>query len=231
MGDEEDGLALGGQISHDLHQLVDLLRSQHGGGFIEDQHIIFPVEHLQDLGTLLHTHGDILYQCVGVNMQAVFLAQLQHLLPRLLLLQEAQLTHRLHAHDDIVQYGEAFHQLEVLVHHADAQVVGIVGVADAHLLPVHADLALFRLIQAEQHAHQGRLAGTVFTQQGVDLALFKLQGDVIIGDDTGEALGNVQHFYYIVFHFSANLLISGAGISDSVGRPGKALSRSGDCTQ
>ena len=70
----------------------------------------------------------------------------------------------LHAHDDIVQHGEALHQLEVLVDHADAQRVGIVGVLDADLHAVLPDGALLRLIQAEQDAHQRGLAGAVFAQ-------------------------------------------------------------------
>ena len=37
---------------------------------------------------------------------------------------------RLHAHDDVVQHRKAVHQLEVLVHHADPQVIGVIGVLD-----------------------------------------------------------------------------------------------------
>ena len=38
---------------------------------------------------------------------------------------------RLHAEDDVVQHREALDQLEVLVHHADAEGVGVVRVFDA----------------------------------------------------------------------------------------------------
>ena len=86
-------------------------------------------------------------------MQPVALGQGLDLLPGLLLLQEAEFV-RLHAHDDIVQYGEALHQLEVLMHHADAQGGGVVGVGDGDNLAILLDGALLRLVQAEQHAHQ-----------------------------------------------------------------------------
>ena len=193
VGDEKDGLALGRQILHDLHQLVDLLRRQHGGRLVEDQDLVIAVEHLQDLGTLLHTHGDVLDQGVGVDLQAVLFAEGQHLLPGLLLLQESVLC-GLHAHDDVVQHGEAFHQLEVLVHHADAQRVCIVGILDGYLHAVLFDNALLGLIQTEQHAHQRGLARAVFAQQGVDLTLLQLKRDVVIGDDTREPFRDVQHF-------------------------------------
>ena len=193
MRDEENGLALGCQIPHDLHQFVDLLRGQHGGGFVEDQDLVVPVEHLQNLGALLHTHGDILDQCVGIHVQTILLAEGQHLFAGVLLLQKA-VFRRLGAHDDVVQHREAFHQLEVLVHHADAQGVGVVGILDGHHLTVLFDDALLRLVQAEQNTHQRGFARAVFAQQGVDLALFQLQGDVVVGDNTGEPFGDVQHF-------------------------------------
>ena len=101
VGDEQDGFALCRQVLHDLHQLVDLLRRQHSGGLVEDQDLIVPVEHLQDLRALLHAHGDILHQCVRVHLQAVLLRQGQDLLPGLLLLQEAVLA-GFHAQDDVV---------------------------------------------------------------------------------------------------------------------------------
>ena len=38
------------------------------------------------------------------------------------------------------------------------------------------------------------LPGAVFTQQRVNLALAQLQGDVVVGDNAGKPLGNVEHF-------------------------------------
>ena len=60
--------------------------------------------------------------------------------------------------------GEVVHQLEVLVHHADAEIVGDVRVVDAHVLAANADAALVRLVEAEEDAHQRRLAGAVFAE-------------------------------------------------------------------
>ena len=93
----------------------------------------------------------------------------------------------------------------MLVHHADAQRVGVVGILDADDLAVFANLALFRLIQTKEHAHQRRFARTVLAQQRVDFALFQLQGDVVIGNDSRKLLGDVQHFND-VFAQNASLL-------------------------
>ena len=201
MGDEEDTLALGGEALHDAHELLDLLGGEDGSGLIEDENLVVPVEHFEDLRALLHPHGDVLDEGVRVHLQSVALGERQDLLPGLLLLQEAHLV-GLHAQDDVVQHREALHQLEVLVDHADSQVVGIVGVFDVHLFAVLADLALLGLVEAEEHAHEGALASAVLPQERVDLALFQLQGDIVIGHDAGETLGDVEHFDRIGFQSS-----------------------------
>ena len=42
----------------------------------------------------------------------------------------------LDAEDDVIQNGEAFDQLEMLVHHADAKRVGVVRVLDLDLFAI-----------------------------------------------------------------------------------------------
>ncbi len=63
---------------------------------------------------------------------------------------------------------------------------------------VLSDSALLRLIQTEQHTHHGGFTGAVFAQQGMDLTLAQLQGDIVICFDAGEFLGDVQHFDDII---------------------------------
>ena len=114
----------------------------------------------------------------------------------------------LYAKDDVIQYRKAFDQLKVLVDHADAQCIGIVGVFDLDDLSVFLDLSLFRLIQTEENAHQGRLAGAVFAKQGVYLAFPQLKCDVIICNDARKPLRDVEHFDCIRCIHGFNLLYS-----------------------
>ena len=130
-------------------------------------------------------------------MQTVLLGKSKHLFARFLLLQDAVLC-RLDAHDNVIEHREAFDQLEVLVHHADAERVGIVRVPDLDHLTVLLDDALLRLVKTEQHAHQRGFACAVLAEQRVDLALFQLQCDIVIGDNTREPFCNVQHFNCIL---------------------------------
>ena len=206
VGDEQDALPLGGQIFHNVHQFLNLLGGEHGGGLVKDQDFVVPIQHFQNLGALLHAHRDILNEGVRVHGQAVFFRQGDNLLPGLVLLQKSALG-GLHPQDDVVQYAEALHQLEVLVDHADAQGVGIVGVVDLHLFSVLADLTLLRLIQPEEHAHQGGLSRAVLPQKGVNLPLFQLERNVVVGDDARKALCDVQHLDHVLGHTLSLLLL------------------------
>ena len=173
VGDEQDALALGLEAAHDVHELVDFLRGQNRRRLVENQNFIVAVEHFQDLDTLLHADGDVADQRVRIDLQTVLFAQGHDLFAGLVLLQKAVLC-VLNTQDDVVEHREALHQLEMLVHHADAQCVGIVRVVDLDLLSVFPYRTLLRLIQTEQHTHQGGFTGAVFAQQGVDLTLAQL---------------------------------------------------------
>ena len=197
VGDKEDALALRRQILHDLHQLVDLLRRQHGGRLVENQYLVVAVEHFQDLHTLLHTHGDVLDKGVGVNLQAVFLAERQYLCAGLLFLDKAHFR-GLRTQNDVVQHREHVHQLEMLMNHANAKRRRYIGVGDLHFFAVLADLAGLRLIQAKEHRHQRGFSRTVFAQKRVDLAALELQRNVVIGLDAGKLLGDVKHLDHIL---------------------------------
>ena len=198
VGDEEDGLSFLCQAAHDVHELIDLLRRQNGSRLIEDQDLIVAVEHLEDLRALLHADGDVLDESIGVDVQAILLRELHDLFPGLIHLQEARLV-RLHAEDDVFKHREALHELEVLMHHANAQCIGIVRIIDLDFHAILLDNALFRLIQAEQDAHQRGLACAVFAEERMDLAMAKLERDVVVCNDTGEPLGDIQHFDCILF--------------------------------
>ena len=148
MGDKDDRLALALEVLHDDHQFVDLLRRQDSRRLVEDQDFVVTVEHFQNFGTLLHADGDVLDESIGVDVQAIPLRELHDLFPGLILLQEARLV-RLHAEDDVFKHRETLHELKVLMHHANAQCIGIVRIIDLDFHAILLDNALFRLIQAE----------------------------------------------------------------------------------
>ncbi len=120
VGDEDDRGAGLAQLTHDLHQLVGLLRGEHRGGLVEDQHLRVAGEGLDDLDPLLHAHGEVLDDRVGVDVEAEALGDLAHPGAGRLEVEGAGEAGRLVAEHDVLGDGEDRDEHEVLVHHADA---------------------------------------------------------------------------------------------------------------
>jgi len=78
----------------------------------------------------------------------------------------------------------------VLVDHEDARVERVARRPEAHGPPGELDLALVLSVEAGEDVRQRRLAGAVLAEQRVDLAGGRLEVDVLVGDDGGEALGD-----------------------------------------
>ena len=145
MGDEEDGFPLLGKLPHGGHQLVNLLGREHRRGLVEDEDLVVPIKHLQNLHPLLHPHRDVLHLGVQVHLQAVPLRQGLHLCAGRLFLQKPH-SGGLRAQDDVIQYGEYLDEFEMLVYHADTQGGGVVGIVDLHNLAVFLNGPRLRLI-------------------------------------------------------------------------------------
>ena len=198
VGDKQDALALGGKISHDLHEILDLLRSQNRSRLVENKYLIIAVEHFEYLGALLHTDGDILNNSVGLDMQPVLFAQLKNSFAGIILIENAEFACRLNTENDVVKYGKAFDQLKMLMNHSDTEIIRVIGVIYLNLNTVFFYRSSLRLIKTEKNAHKRRLSGSVFTEQGVNLTFFKLQGNVVVCYYTGKNLCDVQHFYCVL---------------------------------
>ena len=74
VGDKQNGFSFRYQLFHNLHEFINFLRRQHGGGFIKDKYLIVAVEHFQNFHSLLHAHCNIADQGVRVNFKLVPLA-------------------------------------------------------------------------------------------------------------------------------------------------------------
>jgi hypothetical protein len=101
----------------------------------------------------------------------------------------------LHAEDDILENRKIMYQFEMLMYHADAQRVGIQRPGNLFFFSSDFNDARF-----EQHAHERRFPCAVFAEKGVNLTLFQLQSDVVVGDDAGKFLRNIQHLDNIIIH-------------------------------
>ena len=71
MIDENDGGAVGPELSQVLEQLFDLLRNEHRGWLIEDKDLGPSIEHLDDLDPLLLADLERLDEVVGIDIEPV----------------------------------------------------------------------------------------------------------------------------------------------------------------
>ena len=96
---------------------------------------------------------------------------------------------------DVFRDREGLHQLEMLVHHADAGGDRLHRRREGRRVAVDDDLTGIRLIDAGEDVHEGRFAGAVLAQQRMDFAGANFEIDVRIGDDAGKMLGDAaqQH--------------------------------------
>ncbi|MGX1250661.1 hypothetical protein RKD48_003172 [Streptomyces ambofaciens] len=190
VGDEDDGQALGLQLAQVVEEGVHLLRHQDGRGLVEDQRAGAAVEDLEDLHALAGGDAQLLDEDVGAHPEAVPLGDLLDPPAG----PGADAVELLAAEDHVLQDREVVGEHEVLVDHADAAHDGVGGRGEGHLLAVDRDGALVRLLHAVEDLHQGRLAGAVLADEGVDGALADGEVDVVVGHDSGEALGDPGEF-------------------------------------
>ena len=179
VGDKDDGVPALFQKQKLLEQLLRLLGGQHGRGLVQDDQVGVAVKAFEDLHLLFLAHGDVAHQFLGLDVEAVLFRQLVHGVRAGAVEKDA--SARLHAHHDVFRHGQVLSQVEVLVHHADAQGHRLLGRIDLLGLAVVDDGAPVRLLVAEQHFHQGGFAGAVLAHQGVYLAAAHAEGHVFIG--------------------------------------------------
>jgi hypothetical protein len=76
----------------------------------------------------------------------------------------------------------------MLVHHSDAHVDGVTWLLNFNTIPAHNHLTLIGSVQAIEDIHEGRFARTIFTQEGMDLPLVKIEINLVVGKYTRETL-------------------------------------------
>ena len=94
--------------------------------------------------------------------------------------------------------------MKMLMDHADAVVQGVPRLAERGPSAVDKDFPVIRLIATGEDVHEGRLAGTVFSQQGVNLPGQDLKIDAVVGNDVREP-------FYDALHVDGGGTIGGGG--------------------
>ena len=89
--------------------------------------------------------------------------------------------------------GDALCEAQLLIHHADAVLLGHVRRMQQALFAVDIDVSGVIAVQAGKNLHQRGFACSVFTQQGVDLALLYAEIHLVDSKRSRETLGHAPH--------------------------------------
>jgi hypothetical protein len=97
---------------------------------------------------------------------------------------------------DVVEGAHALEQRDVLEGAGDALPRDLVGAHRFALLAAEPDLALLRVVEAVDDVEHRRLAGAVRADDGADLALMHVEGDVLQRLDAAEAQRDAAHLQH-----------------------------------
>ena len=144
----------------DGEELVHLLRREHGGRLVEDEQLRVAVQRFQQLDALLLAHGEVFDDGVRIDGEPELGGERADATRRVRQI-EGERRARLGAEHDVLRHRHRVHQHEVLMHHADAQRDGVVGVRDFPGLAVDQDLAAVGGVEAIRNPHRGGLPRAV----------------------------------------------------------------------
>ncbi len=189
--DDGDLLALG-HAAQQAEHLVGLVRGEHRGRLVEDEHALVEIEELENFELLLLAGGERRHRHVERHPER---HAVEERLERFHLLLPVDDRRRVGAADhEVLGAGQRRHQGEMLVDHADAERAGIARIADRDLLAAEQDLALVGRIEPHDAFDERRLAGAVLAEQRMKLAGLDLHRDVAERDQRPEDLGHADGF-------------------------------------
>ena len=171
VGDEHDRGPGIGELTHDRHQLIRLLRGQHGRRLIEDEDLRLTRQGFDDLHPLLSAHGQILNEGIRVQVEAETRRHLAHRAPGALSADNPRRAGRLETQGNRLRDRENRDQHEVLVHHANTRRDRVARPLKRHGRAVDENLTLIGCVHAVQDVHERGLARAILSEQGVNMPL------------------------------------------------------------
>ena len=191
VSDGDDGeLLLLGELLQRRQHLVGLVRRQHRGRLVEDQQVSLQIKLAEYLALLLLAGGEVDDRDIAGHGKGRGLEE--RLEGRALGCPVDDRRQVLAAQHEILQHRHVRHQSEVLVDHAQPQLVRLARMADRDLAAVEQHLALVGGVVAHRALHQRALAGTVLAQQRMEGTSTDLHRDVVERRHGAEALGKAD---------------------------------------
>ena len=194
MGDEEQRHPPVTQLARHPEELRHLVLGQRRGGLVHDEDFHVERDRFRDLHFLLCGEGEPPRRRPHVEPGAEALKDV--------------LGRRVHAppvgqqslfavgDEDVLGHVQIGEQQWLLVHCGQPARLRLLGVGQAHCRTLQDDFARIALYDAGQDLDEGRLAGAVLPDEGVDLARMERQGHVLERLRHVEALGEIAHLQH-----------------------------------
>ena len=167
VGDQHDGRAGAGQPADGLQKSLGFSVGENRGGLVENENLCTADQNLDDLDLLLLGHRQRVDAAVGIDGETEIGglpfdggADVAY---------SGAIMGAAIGEQDIFGDCEWHHQLEMLVHHADAQTARLGRAAQRYGVAVDQDAAGLGRVEAGGHVHQRRFARTVLAEEGVYL--------------------------------------------------------------
>ena len=187
MGDEDDADAPRLQAPHGHEQLLHLACVEAGGRLVENQDARGKVDGAGDGDDLLHRHREGGQAAPHVDIDAEATHDLGGPPPRGAEADEAEAA-GLAPDEQVFGYRHVRQEVDLLIDGADAGLQRVGGTFGMDLAAGDADGAAVARQHAGHGLDEGRFAGPVLAEQGMDLAGAKLEIDAVQRPDAAEGL-------------------------------------------
>jgi hypothetical protein len=163
---EDDGDAAPLELAHQVEEIFLLLGRQAGGRLVEDDDLGVVQHGARDLDHLLLGGAELGH---GGRRRHVEIERLQELLGGDVDATQA-IVELLLTEEEVLRHRHRWHQAVLLEHHGDAEFLRLHGRAQRDLAAADQHLAGAERDHAGHHLGEGRFAGAILADQGVDLA-------------------------------------------------------------
>ena len=164
-------------VAYDRKQLFGLLRSKNGGRLVENQYLGASVKRLDYLERLLLRDGHIVDLLIGIDVKTVFLADIADTLRGGLEIEAAFFFQSEH---DVLRRRENVDEFEVLVYHADTQLVSVVRALYRNVPASDVDLSGIGIVDARKHIQQRGLSASVLSEERKDFTVENVHRDIVV---------------------------------------------------
>ncbi len=188
--DVDDAAAVRLEQRDDREQALDFPLGQRRRRLVHDDDLRVGADRLRDLDDLLLGHAQRLDEAGRIDRRANPLEERGGVPRSSRPIQPTPRAPGLERHRDVLGDGEVGKERRLLVDGRDAERAGETGIHLGDDAAVDDELAPFGGLGTGDDLDEGRLAGAVFTDEGVHLARTEFEGDALEGPDAGERLGD-----------------------------------------